>query len=309
MIDFYEVPFGAREFLGWIGNVKGALRQDVRNKRELLDLIDTWNGVLNCGVTVSTKVEDKYFLLYLPFDFDSEDLSESMKDGLKTYNFLVEQGYECAINFSGKKGFHVFAKTRPKMYSKHQVEEMQNFFRDRLSLNTMDSHVTGDFKRIMRLPGTFHMNGGDMCIPIAQHEGKLLDMSDFYDETHYDINKRAAVGGFLPHPYPCVEKLVIEDPEPEPMARIAWTVIRLVQGKSPEEIITEISKIHEYGGWEDFDIDKSLYHINYLINRGYTKPVSCYTLRGHGYCLGEECPYYILMSKDEGYVPKRIENK
>ena len=293
VFDFLYVPFGNRLFCYWDKNIGNQI--PVYSKQQIIELIEEYNGVMNVGLSVGTFVDGMPFLLFLPFDLDSKSsLKQPLIDAIKLYNALAKLGYKVAMHFSAKKGYHVLLQTVPKIYSKNQIRRAQLYFKLLLNLKTLDKQTLGDARRIIRIPGTFHNDGGLSTI-IMHQDGNLFDISDFYpDDIEYQIynNSKEQIIKKINHPYPCIDLNISEDPEPSQLLRYAWVCLRRDEGKKPMDMLLEATKIHANGGWEDFNADKTLYQIYHILGKQDYSVPSCKTLELLGYCLKEDCPYY-----------------
>jgi len=256
----------------------------VFNKDQVKALIETWAGLDDCGITISTFKDGIPILLFIPFDFDG-DLKTAYEDALKTYEFFIKQDYMTCLTYTGNRGFHVLVKAKPDYYSKIQLRTFQNAIKRMLKLETCDSQIFGDVRRLIRIPGTYHRKGG-LCQILYEGGHKELDISQYVPNT---IPTNGVIKGNYQevyHEYPCVEVIVREDPEPPQLIRFAFVILRLAEGKSIQEIFEEIRGF----GWIDFDEHKTLYQINHIASRDY-KPPSCKTLQDLGYCIVKDCKY------------------
>lgn len=306
--DLISEYLGGYRFLGYWDNskqrTKSGYQFKVFSKEEAIDRLEFLNGICNCGITVTTYIHNTPYLLYLPFDFDSPDLRKSWDDASKLYNFFAKANYDVMIDYSGSKGFHVFVKTVPKVYTKNQIKWMQKFFAKHLNLETADERIMGDVRRLMRIPGTFHKKG-TLCHTIKQSGGsKLLDINKFVKSNvsvkeYYsnDNNTKGYDDYSIGHEYPCIEYYARNkqywlehhprksfEPPHKPI-RFAWVILRMIDGKTDDEIVDEIKQI----GWWDFDEYKTRYQLRQIRRRGYKLP-SCKTLKDGGFCL-DSCPH------------------
>ena len=274
------------EFLGgyrFFGHWK---QSRIYNKEQLKDMLSRWAGLDDCGITISTFKDGIPILLFIPFDFDSKDLKLAFEEAVRTFNFFVSLGYRTWLNYTGNRGFHVLIKSKPEYYSKYQLKTFQNQIKLLLNLTTCDSQIFGDYRRLIRIPGTYHRNGGLARI-LAVDGLRELDLNQFVKDTipTNGIIKKSQVTGKY-HEYPCVEAIIREDPEPPQLIRFAYVVLRLADGCTPEQIFDEIKSF----GWIDFDEQKTIYQINHIASRDY-KPPSCKTLRDLGYCIIPNCKF------------------
>ena len=92
-------------------------RRIVRNRRELIDFINTYNGLMNCYFTIydferfndNVKIDSSIILDRAFLDFDAhgdKTLQEAYDDMSSVLHDLVEDNIKFKAFFSGK-GFHV----------------------------------------------------------------------------------------------------------------------------------------------------------------------------------------------------------
>lgn len=291
---------GYRFFGYWMkqGERDYAFQFKVTSKQEIINLVNRYNGVFNCGVSMSTYIHGMPYLLFLPFDFDSKNIDNAWTDAREMYNYACKLGYECALHYSSGKGFHVFIKTVPDVYTKEQIRYIQMYFKDYLHLETSDEAVMGQWRRLMRLPGTWHMGSGGMCVCIAENSGRLLDLHKFIS---YDVPVKDMIiknrGEILRHKYPCVHQLVRDRDfwikhnvkerfEPSQIIRLSYVIEGLARNKTVEEINNKIADL----GWDDYKSNKTKYQIKHIRDGRYVHP-SCKTLQELGYCIIKNCKY------------------
>lgn len=305
---------GHRYFCFWYSGKKQYGNQiKVTNRQQVVDLIKQHNGIHNCGISISTFINGIPKLLYLPFDFDSTNLRDAFEDAKKLYNTVVDFGYNASFHFSGGKGFHVIIPVVPKFYSKIQLLRVQQFFKRILNLKTADEQIFRDVRRIIRIPGTYHING-NLCDVYGEfNEGKLLDIEKLAPPEYSKFDKVSNISteeynNSISHDFPCIEKLIKDKDywyehhprnsfEPNWLIRFAWVLEQSYEGKSEDEIIDMIEEFN----WDDYDPDKTKYNVRYILERGYAHP-NCATLQDMGFCLNN-CPY-----KKE-WKPKRINDQ
>jgi len=296
MIELVDVPFGTR-FVGYwnkgIGN-----QYPVRTYDEVREIVKEHLAQDNLGISMCTYNNGLPYLLFLPFDFDAENLRDAWNDAKKLYNILIDKGYTVCLTYSGRKGFHIFVKTVPKLYPKKLIKAVQVYFKEMFNLNTMDEQIFGDVRRLMRIPHTYNMKG-DLCRILTEDRGKDLDLNELID-----INKLSNISvSYEPddeyelRDYPCIEQLIQDreywkknhprgDFEPAQPIRYTWAAIRLIQGYSEDEIIEEA----EGYDWDDYEEDKTRYQIRHISGKGYI-PHSCNSLREMGFCVVKNCRY------------------
>ena len=297
-----EFHNGYRYFCYWHSGKKVYGNQvKVYNRDEVIELIKEHNGTNNCGISISTFIDGVPNLLYLPFDFDSIDLRKSFEDAKRLYNSIVDFGYKASFHFSGGKGFHVMIPIVPKFYSKSQLLKAQQFFKKIFNLETADENIFRDTRRIIRIPGTYHHKGNICDIYAENNEGKLLDIENLSPPEmdkfrKLEIDMDYSYTNKLLHDYPCVEKLIKDEEfwhehhprgsyEPHWLIRFAWVIEQSSKGRTIDDILEDIESFE----WDDFDRDKTLYNVKYVLEQQYTHP-SCDTFKELGYCI-PSCPY------------------
>jgi len=298
---------GIRYFGYWTSPVRFGRQFPVRTREQVIHLLNTYNGVYNCGISMCTFIDDVPYLLYLPFDFDSDDLKMSWEDAKVLYNFMVDSGYDVSINYSGYRGFHILVTTVPKPYTRSQIRAIQKFFKRALNLETCDKKIFGDVRRLIRIPGTVHtgkfrkdnniwvrVNEGGLSTNIKYTPGEPLDLDEMIIEDELDIESSYDYSDvdFPIHPYPCIEKFMNNE-EPPQLIRYSYVAYWLRMGKSPEDIISMLEIEHGNGAeheWLDWDLDKTTYQVNQIANGTYN-PLKCDTLKDLDYCI-KDCIYY-----------------
>ena len=251
-----------------------------------------------------TYHEGKPHLLFLPFDFDSVNLRNAWLDAKELYNYVVDKGYSTAITFSGNRGFHVYIRTKVKYYKHNQIAGMQNMFKDILELETIDTNIFGDIRRLMRLPGTFHKKTMKVCKILDETEGKMLDLDKFIEREDNGDCEAYMAQAYTPRDYPCIEKLLRDREywinnhprrsfQPSQRVRYAWVTMRLQEGKSVQEILEE----GESYGWDDWKPHLARYQIDHIAGGTYHPP-GCNLLEREGYCIIKDCPYKKVTDRD-----------
>jgi len=292
--EFYG---GTRYFAYWNNNGRYGMQIPVKSREDVISLIEKYNGLENCGISISTFIDNIPFLLFIPFDFDSKnDLHKAWLDAKKLFNFLSESKYKVSLVFSGNKGFHVILKTQPLIYTRTQLRDFQLFLKKYLKLKTFDMQIAGDIRRIIRIPGTYNSNGV-LCRVIAESDGNLVNLNDFTTELqrqYYNNEYQGQVD--IIHEYPCVERLIKDREfwyrnhprhsfEPTWILRFAYVIELISKGLNDKEIVDKIEELR----WDDFNRRKTEYFVRHIRRKQYLHP-SCETLREFGYC-DESCKY------------------
>jgi len=301
--DFY----GGYRFFGYWSSPQRYGRQfKVSNRSEVVDYLNTYNGVYNCGISVSTIKDNIPYLIYLAFDFDSTNLKECWDEASTLYNFLVESNYEVMINYSGYRGFHVLLSTVVKPYSRSQVRIAHKFFDSVFKFKTLDKSLFGDVRRLIGIPYTIHigkftrdkgrLGSGGERYTIAYNKGELLDIDELVMEDDYIQDYKYVKptnGKSKVHPLPCVE-LSMNNEEPPQEIRYSYVAYCLLKGMKPEEIFEQLKEKHSSEGehpWVDWDDNTTQYQINNIAGGDY-RPLNCTSLKQLGFCF-KECPYNI----------------
>jgi hypothetical protein len=187
----------------------------IHSQKELSDFIRYHNGITDCYVSVypSNFLIDKIF-----FDNDYSNVLEQTK---KMYSWLLDNDYQTIPIVSGKKGYHLYVITKPKIYGKEAKllltkasysiiksvfgpfkQEMhfeKQILRNASGIITPDPAVLGDMRRITRLQNTLRPpENRNYCTYLPPD--KFLDMTEedvihHMKSTHtydYHINFRKA---------------------------------------------------------------------------------------------------------------------
>jgi len=229
LISEFHNPNAFRYFGYWSSPPKYGNQFQVKDRKEVVRFINAYNGLMNCGISVCEYADTVPYLLYLPFDFDSDDLDKSWEDAMNFYNYIAEEGYQITINFSGYKGFHCLIPVEYQLYSKKQIKNVQMYFKDLLGLKTCDPAINGDIRRLIRIPGTVHcgkfkrikgkgwirVGEGSYCETISHNEGNKLDLNEIdcpeYPEYEFENSVNGNGNGVKNNRYfPCIDKQMDE---------------------------------------------------------------------------------------------------
>ena len=316
MIDLISNYENGYRYFGYWSSPTGIFGNQfkVYNRDQTVRYLKIWNGVANCGISVSTYRGELPYLLYLPFDFDSKSLDTAWEEAKSLYNEAVDMGLDVYIQYSGFRGFHCMISTEPKLYTKNQMREAQEFFKKELDLKTVDTQLFGDFRRLIRIPGTLHAgkfrktNGkinrigeGEYCTSIKHTKGKRFDISKYFEDKYPNFVLNGHKNNNKPsHPFPCVDNILdnYRDEnnrrEPPQLARYTYVAYWLKMGKTPEEIFNMLEKRHgkdrEFE-WYDWDSNITMKQINHIARNPNYKPLSCRSLKALGYCNIKDCIY------------------
>lgn len=304
----YEVPFGHRNFCFWkkTGERRFGGEIPCYSTNDVERCIVNYHNAWNCGISVCTFLNDTPYLLYVAFDFDDEQgLERPLREAIKTYNFFEIAGYDVMLNYSGSKGFHVLVQTKPEPYKKSQLRSCHEFIQRFFNLETLDHKLFGDVVRKIRIPGTRHIETGNLCRNLAYSEGKPLDVTDFFVEPEngtyelqIDENIDYRKGDTREYIRPCIAQLVEdrdtwmtmipdeEDFQPDHLLRVSWVAMHLWKGFTPQEVLEKAEKI----GWDDWNKRKTYNQIRQIYRKGNYVPYSCESMKSMGLCFVEDCP-------------------
>jgi hypothetical protein len=307
---------GYRYFGYWSSPQRYGNQFKVYCRKDIVNYLNRYNGVENCGISVATFKGSAPLLLYLPFDFDSLSFEDSLEDARKLYNEVIDQGWTVTMQDSGFRGFHVLIHTEPNVYSKNQIRIAQESYMNNLELESCDTNIFGDTRRLIRIPGTCHAgkfikkNGswkrkgeGTYCRTVAHYEGELMNLNKlFFDnKPEYDFESNGRNNKKPKHPLPCLEHTLKHyrdehnNREPPQLIRYSYVAYWLNMGKEPSEIYDMLESKFSTGKeweWYDWDSRTTMSQINHIASNGNYHPLRCNTLKQMGYCL-DNCEYNI----------------
>lgn len=190
------------------------------------------------------------------------------------------------ILHSGNRGFHVHGLFEPLIINQKTVKKFANLVLNETNTSHLfDPHVTGDIKRLCRIPNTQRLNNC-WCVPITREElftiddssefkklcksprfiditiGKKPNILEFVKEEEETPIHSIEVAPpkeifFLKHILrPCVFKSILT-PNPKHNFRIAATVEMYNHGLTTSQIFNTFMRLN----WIDFDIDKTHYQL------------------------------------------------
>ncbi len=158
-------------------------RKEINSLRELHRYLVLMTGSKK-GVYVSlydTNVEitiDKFV-----FDIDCKtNLKKAFEDTITLVDRLEKKSIPCSVVFSGGKGFHVYGLLKPKKLSRDIATYYLTHLQRELSeeIKTVDTHLIGDTRRMIRVPNT--LNDSRYCTPLPinfkeMSPGEILNYS------------------------------------------------------------------------------------------------------------------------------------
>lgn len=280
MTNLLEIKPGHPRSIGIWGGGEGS-QERVHSFKDIVRVISEHLGLDEIGLSVCSFNENKPELMFLPFDFDSDDLMESGKEALQLYNHFIRAGYDTHFVFSGRKGWHVYISTIQKTYPKNQIKNAQKYFKTKLKLSTLDENIFGDIRRLMRIPYTYNLRGKRLCEEVSYSKGTELDLDNLLIQPLYEKYK-ITYKKKNHHKYPCIEDIIVTDEEPRELIRLTYVALRLDKGWTEDEIIDEIETL----GWIDYDEEKCRKKIQYIDNGNY-QPLSCRSMIEKEWCTGK----------------------
>ena len=82
LIDLISEFNDGFRFVGiWSSPSKYAQQYRVYNKEDVVKLLSIFDGSYNCGISMCTFIDNIPHLLYLAFDFDSENHDPTLEEG------------------------------------------------------------------------------------------------------------------------------------------------------------------------------------------------------------------------------------
>lgn len=143
-------------------------RVNVANLNELCQTV--W-GNLDKNVYVSvyseSMIKDGYVnCIFFDLD-DSNDLEKPYNEMLNIVSFFQSNfNYVPRVNFSGKKGAHIYVDIPPVKLNDIRMS-LRRLYKNLFSgYKTLDTSVIGDKRRVSRLPYTIHRETKRYCVPI-----------------------------------------------------------------------------------------------------------------------------------------------
>lgn len=167
-------------------------------KEEAMQRINAHNGVTDVYVSIyNCDIVDK---IAWDFDIDTEkeDAYDDWKGALADFRKLTErledEGYAQMSVLSGG-GLHKYMKTVPENLSNPRaaIKTVQQKFQQEEDLNT-DTAIFGDFKRIMRVPNTFHPGAQRYCVPLEKDE-VYLSKEELFERAEAQRSVKAVTDG------------------------------------------------------------------------------------------------------------------
>lgn len=302
--DFY----GGRRYFGvWSSPQRSGHQYPVYSKEDVVRYLRMWNGVMNCGISVCTFKGEVPFLLYLPFDFDAGTREKPRKEATRLYNYLVDEGWDVMINDSGYRGYHCLVSVEPNYYTRGQIKSAHEFYKRNLKLDTLDTQIFGDIRRLIRIPGTTHagkfkkvkgkgwqrQGEGGYCYTIKYSKGDMLNLDDYFEDEYpdYDFDTPSRNNGVIRK---CIGVMkAMDNKEPSQLIRYSHTVYLLKNGYNPDEVLDMYEARHGDGAefeWDDWDKEYTMKQISHIAGGlDHYNQLMCETVKAMGYC-DSKCP-------------------
>lgn len=258
--------------------------------------------------------------LFYDFDSGEGDLEAAWSDA-QEFSRTLRRRYGCEplIAYSGRKGFHVYVfieKPYRGSCLREVYAELQAMTLRGLKLQTLDTAVLGDVKRLSRIPYTRHEKSRHLCYPVDEKRRPLLvDAESLWALRHRGlpadliklalerVEERLEAEGekarrlkYRPYyprewdgkPRPCIEralKLPL-DGERGHMMRLA--ILREYQALGwSKRFIAQLYRFQS--DYRDGSRALRIVEANW---RRDVKPFRCETIMELGFCLGPKCPIY-----------------
>jgi hypothetical protein len=299
----------------------GIKREIVHNINEFNKYIQLNNGIKN----VYTSLYDiNLYIDKVFFDIDNQDLSKAKEDTITLIKRLNEYELPYIVLFSGKKGFHVYIPTNPWQApnletARYVLKTIQNSLSN--GIKSVDKHVIGDVRRLVRVPNTLNKN--NYCVPLPDtfiywDVVKIIDYAKSPHDINYDVKpvdvRQLADFDFdyiqhnididlpkrweLPSSFklviplirPCLAQKLIEDRDPPHMVRLALVTELMWLGFNQEQVYHVIRELN----WKDFNPKITRYHIKHIFEHRYLPP-SCSKLKEYTRC--KNCNWFYFWDK------------
>ncbi len=289
----------------------------VQTESEITDLINKWNGVMNCYLSVNPysvisvdEFDNEIRSAYITkafFDFDHD--VDSVK---KMTEYLLSKDIKFELNHSGN-GHHIYIHLTGEGNGQNLRILQLSILNEAKA--TCDMHVVGDTQRVSRLPNTWNLKSNTYCIPIHVEEigkedgskqrigeryiygTKLLDLSTFTeDKFEYikaDVLKDMKIDSDIPL-IPCIKNIIskINPNQTERYTLVVYLSNALRAGRDlryfDQVFLADELKnffLTNCQHWMDFDIGKTMYQVRNILPK--TNIIcGCHFLKGKGVCIG-----------------------
>lgn len=256
---------------------------------------------LNWFATVNSGINDKCFCSICMYEGSQSVFTDLFLENdelnllpiRKVAEWFDNHNIPWIVLFSGRVGFHFHGLFEPEIVQLKTVKKFAKLILEETkTVDNFDSHVTGDIKRLCRIPNTRRENGM-WCIPLTREEVfgtediniiKRMALSPRF--LDYNIGRRPRLTEFIkdeeesydPHTInisppkeiffikdilrPCVYKSWL-GLNPKHNFRITGVIELFNHGIMSEQILNVIEHLH----WVDYERSYSQYQIDFIENR------------------------------------------
>lgn len=155
-----------------IGREISTFRDFITNSAELVKYINKANGLDDCFISLYTLEECRNYqsskITKIFLDFDGET---AQKDILRLNGFLHTHQIRHTHFFSGSY-YHAYIFTKPMRVAnpKPYIKSFQLLLKDKLGLDSLDTHCLGNVSQMVRLPFTLNIGAKKFCVPLHSEE-------------------------------------------------------------------------------------------------------------------------------------------
>ncbi len=258
---------------------------------------------LNNFASVNSYENDKCFCSTCSYDSDNKPIFECLfleNDNIdptpirKVVLWYEAHNIPYIILFSGRAGFHLHGLFKPEVINVKTLKNFANMILEETDTkDSYDAHVTGDLRRLCRIPNTQRIGNG-WCVPITRmelfeindpEEFKKLSISPRFID--FSIIERPSIFNFIKEDTsidkpsqiietappkeifflkhilrPCVYK-ALSTPNPKHCFRVSCVVEALNHGITPTQLFNVFEKLN----WIDFDHSKTRYQIDKIVEK------------------------------------------
>jgi len=191
------------------------------------------------------------YMSSLYFDLDSQDLSQSLEDSHKLYEYLIQYVPDDAIRiyFSGGKGFHI--ECEAICLNTGTSEDLSNIYSfiahtlaEELDISSMDFQVY-DIRRMWRLPNTRHQKSGLFKVPCKDLIKANASIGEIQDWASQPREEEVPEQVFNPHANFWYREFVYK-----------FEQDKLIKTSSQQDLLSRFLEQGSGGIRESFDLDK-----------------------------------------------------
>ncbi len=281
----------AREaiFSNFSRNVGSPIQYTVHNREQFNRFIATTSGLNDQCYASTCSYHNKIAVFEdLFLEMDSLELFPIIEVG----NWYTAHKIPWIPLFSGNRGIHIHALFSPEIVSKQTIEKFANLvIEETHTEGKFDSHVTGDLRRLARIPNTKRLNEL-WCIPLTREDilrnispTEIMEKAKTPQNIQYKIPRRPYITEFVKniipqniethYNIPVHGKTILKDalrpciwykinqPNPRDNTRITATVEALSKGISIEKLLDFYQSLN----WIDFDREYTRYQITNINER------------------------------------------